>query len=89
MRRPLGPANVGTVPRTTVEDLRAALSSFNKRSGGGPFGWCPLHLVDALGPARSDQLLEHLCEVVNRLVRAQANRVVASVTLWGSPVGAA
>ena len=73
----LSPVNFGLVPDLNVDDLKECLSSFNKHSGGGPSGLRPFHLRQSLSPAHSDQVLEHLCAVVNMLARGGAHPDIA------------
>ena len=73
----LGAANVGPVLAVTADDIRASVASFNRHSGAGPSGLRPLHLKEALGPASADQVLDHLSNVINLLIRGQAHRDIA------------
>ena len=75
--RALGPLNTGLAPSVDIEDLVGALKSFNKHSGAGPSGLRPWHLTQSLGPAHSDQVLEHLANVLNIMIRGQAHQDVA------------
>ena len=73
----LGANNVGLVPAINADDIRASIASFNRHSGAGPSGLRPLHLKEALGPATADQVLDHLSNVINLLIRGQAHRDIA------------
>jgi len=73
----LGIANTGLVPSAGVDDIVAAIQSFNKHSGAGPSGMRPFHLKEALVPGYSDQVLGHLSSVVNLLTRGRAPRDIA------------
>ena len=75
----LGPASRGLVPAVHADDVAAALKTFNKHSGAGPSGLRPYHLRQALVPAYSDQVLDHLTGMVNLLVRGEAH---ADVSPW-------
>ena len=73
----LGATNAGTVPDIAADEVAASLKSFSKHSGAGPSGLRPFHLKQALGPAYTDQVVDHLARMVQLLVRGQAHRDVA------------
>jgi len=75
----LGAPNVGLAPSIEVEASAPALKTFNKHSGAGPSGLRPFHLRQALAPACSDQVLDHLTRLLNILVRGEAH---ADVSAW-------
>ena len=73
----LGASNVGLAPAVDALAITAALKSFNKHSGAGPSGLRPFHLRQALVPAHSDQVVDHLASLVNLLVRGEAHNDVS------------
>ena len=73
----LGAASRGLVPAVDADNVAAALKTFNKHSGAGPSGLRPFHLKQALVPAYSDQVLDHLTAMVNLLVRGEAHTDVS------------
>ena len=50
----LSPTSVGLVPVVDTDDIKKAISSFSKHSGGGPSGSRPWHLKQALTAAHTE-----------------------------------
>ena len=59
--------------------MLVALKSFNKHSGAGPSGLRPFHLRQALVPAHSDQVVDHLSSLVLLMTRGEAH---ADISPW-------
>ena len=72
----LSPATPGLVPTFTPQDVEKAVRSFSPHSAGGPSGLRPIWLKDAATGASKDELYQHLCSLMQMLVRGEAPRAL-------------
>ena len=80
----LRPISSSAAPEISLDDVVKAIRSFPRGSAAGLSALRPQHLKDALVPGMADEMLRQLCEVVDILVKGQANPAVHAWLCGGS-----
>ena len=73
----LGAANVALAPSVDSEMVTKALGSFSKHAAAGPSGLSPFQVRQALTPANTDIVVQHLTSLTALLSKGRAHRDIA------------